>query len=582
MYAPLYLNSSSRKPPLRIGLLLDTKMLPACFAEALGQIARSNFARLELVVFNGDAQLQSLHSPPPRSMVRRTLAILAERKRRRKLLFALYQRWDAKHISEAQDPLREVDCGEYLKGIESLTVTPVAKRFVHRFPEDAVRRLREKNLDVLIRFGFNILRGDILQAARYGVWSYHHGDNNEYRGGPAYFWELYEDNPLSGAVLQVLTEELDAGKVLHKGIFATCRGVSWARNRVQPYWGSTTFLIQKLRQLHDCGWERVDAEALPPEPYRGKTKIYTAPTNGQMLRWFARQLIRTFVRRTLRLVRGRRLPHWRLALNWGSQSCIAGDGKTDLTRFQWIESPPGHFYADPFLIEHSGKPWVFFEDFDYRAQKGVIACAEVTGKGISKVIPALEKPYHLSYPCVFWDEAGLYLVPESNSNKTVELYRCTRFPDAWETVATLMQIPAVDTTVWVEDGLYWFFVTLKEARGAAFQLCLFYSRTLTGEWTSHPQNPIATDVRFSRGAGAIFKEQGKLFRPSQDCSGNYGRRCTLNEIVVLNEREYRERPRIAVVAEGIPGILGTHTYSRLAQLEVIDGYTLASVRRLLR
>jgi hypothetical protein len=41
------------------------------------------------------------------------------------------------------------------------------------------------------------------------VWSYHHGDNEFYRGGPPHFWELYEKAPLSGVILQVLTEELD-------------------------------------------------------------------------------------------------------------------------------------------------------------------------------------------------------------------------------------------------------------------------------------------------------------------------------------------------------------------------------------
>jgi methionyl-tRNA formyltransferase len=116
-------------------------------------------------------------------------------------------------------------------------VDPITTRFVHRFPDDAIEQIREKKLDVLIRFGFNILRGEILTAARYGVWSYHHGDNDYYRGGPAYFWEVLEGNPVSGATLQVLTEELDAGTVLYKGLFATHAGFSQVRNRVQPYWG---------------------------------------------------------------------------------------------------------------------------------------------------------------------------------------------------------------------------------------------------------------------------------------------------------------------------------------------------------
>lgn len=93
-------------------------------------------------------------------------------------------------------------------------MTPIGRRLVQRLPVDAVERIRQKQLDVLIRFGFNILRGEILTAAKHGVWSYNHGDGDYYRGGPAHFWEVYEGNPISGAMLQVPTEELAAGTVL--------------------------------------------------------------------------------------------------------------------------------------------------------------------------------------------------------------------------------------------------------------------------------------------------------------------------------------------------------------------------------
>jgi hypothetical protein len=44
--------------------------------------------------------------------------------------------------------------------------------------------------------------GNILTAAKFGVWSYHFGDIDRYRDGPPGFWEMYERNPLSGVVLK--------------------------------------------------------------------------------------------------------------------------------------------------------------------------------------------------------------------------------------------------------------------------------------------------------------------------------------------------------------------------------------------
>jgi len=154
---------------------------------------------------------------------------------------------------------------------------------------------------------------------------------------------------------------------------------------------------------------------------------------------------------------------------------------------------------------------------------------------------------------------------------TVQLYRCERFPEVWKQVKVLLRAPAVDTTVWIENGLYWFFVTLQEPRGGGLQLWLFYSQSLTGELIRHPCSPISTDIRLSRGAGAIFRENGKLIRPSQDCSGSYGRLIVFNEITTLNEHEYAERPGAIIDTHDMPNMIGTHSYGRVGDVVVIDG-----------
>jgi hypothetical protein len=163
------------------------------------------------------------------------------------------------------------------------------------------------------------------------------------------------------------------------------------------------------------------------------------------------------------------------------------------------------------------------------------------------------------------------MLPETGANGTVELYRCTRFPDQWELVKVLFRGQIKDTTLLIHSGVYWFFATFQEPRGLATQLWLFSAETLTGEWKAHPANPISTDVRNSRGAGAILEHQGKLFRPSQDCSKGYGYSFTLNEITALDRDHYAEVPYRTVNPVWAPGLIGTHTYSRACNTEVIDG-----------
>jgi hypothetical protein len=526
-------------------------------------ILASNFARLELVVYDAD-ELGS-GPPPHRSLPARILWLLRDPRRRRALLFGLYQRYDQRNAGP-HNPEAVVDCTARLAPFTSISVRPVRQRFVDRFPADAIECIRAHQLDVLLRFGFRILRGDILTAARYGVWSYHHGNGELYRGGPSCFWELYEANPITGAVLQELTEELDAGLVLQKGLFATIPGVSRARNCLQPYWGASTFVIQKLHELHQHGWEYVESRARPAPQYRGRKKLYIEPSNKEMISWLGPLIVRKAIRRRRPMIE-----HWQLAIRSGGQLQASPGAQPDLSGFRLLESPKGHFYADPFLIQRAGGTWLFFEDCDYATNRGLIACAEVRDGELAQPVAVLERPYHLSYPCLFRSRGEIYMVPESAANATVDLYRCTRFPDQWVFEKQLLAQRAVDTTVWVDGDLHWFFVTLQEPRGFATQLWLFYATHPAGEWCAHPANPLSTDVRNSRGAGAILRRNGKLFRPSQDCSRHYGFSFTLNEIVALDPERYEERPCLTVMPDWAPNLVATHTYSQSGSVEVVDG-----------
>ncbi len=576
MDAKFLLNSTSDRPRLRIGLLMNGFQVPRWVAEIIDQMLASNFVTIELAVLDDSATpIAAAPKPLPdanRSLLKRAATLLADHERRRNILYGLYQRWDARKSDPATDPLVLVDCADRLAGVRTIRVRPVAKRFVQRFEEPDLQVIRAENLDVLVRFGFTILGGDVLSAARYGCWSYHHGDNQFYRGGPAYFWELVEENPCSGAVLQVLTGRLDDGKVLCKGVFATELGSSQARNRVRPYWGSSSFLIQKLRELHLYGWELLQKQNFPSLPYQGRKDIYRLPSNGEMGHWFARRALRAVLRR---LTNRPQTLHWRLGIRT-TKTPLVEDVRGDLKSFHWIESPQGHYFADPFIAEEAGHRWVFFEDYDYKRQMGTIRFAEMRGQDLGDSREALSRPYHLSYPCVFRDSGTWYMIPESAKSGRIELYAARRFPGEWQFVRCLLEANAVDSTLWVEDGYYWLFVTRIDLRGNAVQLWLYSSRSLSGDWTAHPANPLSTDVRNARGGGAIFRHKGRLFRPSQDGTIRYGKRLVLNEILELSVDSYRETVVAEVEPKAGDGLVGVHSYALSGDVEIIDG--LSQVR----
>jgi hypothetical protein len=106
------------------------------------------------------------------------------------------------------------------------------------------------------------------------------------------------------------------------------------------------------------------------------------------------------------------------------------------------------------------------------------------------------------------------------------------------------------------------------------ELFLFHSdRLLGGHWNPHPANPIVSDIRNARPAGSLFVKDGKLIRPSQDCSEAYGHAIHLNEIEALSETEYCEKTLLTLDPDWDDKVLATHTYASCRDLTVIDAFS---------
>lgn len=166
-----------------------------------------------------------------------------------------------------------------------ISVTPrLEGKYSEHFPEEAVDEIRSHDLDFILRFTFGILRGEVLEAARHGVWSFHHANERRYRGAPPAFWEVYHGNPETGCIFQRLTEELDGGVVLARDSVPTIL-TSYEQNLARIYRASRELPVEVCRRLRDEG-----AVGGAPSPTLGP--ILTFPTNGQFLLFWAKILVR--------------------------------------------------------------------------------------------------------------------------------------------------------------------------------------------------------------------------------------------------------------------------------------------------
>lgn len=249
------------------------------------------------------------------------------------------------------------------------------------------------------------------------------------------------------------------------------------------------------------------------------------------------------------------------------------DKQPSWSDFNFITPPLDRIWADPFIWIHENKYFIFFEE-KFTEKYGHISCIELDNDfNILSNEIVLERPYHLSYPFIFEHDGELYMIPESGMNRAVEVYRCTKFPNQWELVRTLLSgIYAVDATLFENMGKWWLFVNIaREGGNTVDTLFLFYSdHPLSEHWIPHPENPIVQDIRSARSAGRIFFRDGNIIRPSQDSSKRYGYALNFNRIIELTETSYTEVQESTFKPPSFSNIIATHTWNEVGGLRSID------------
>jgi hypothetical protein len=240
--------------------------------------------------------------------------------------------------------------------------------------------------------------------------------------------------------------------------------------------------------------------------------------------------------------------------------------------FLLLSPSSSRFYADPFLFEQDGDTFLFFEDYDYTIGRAHISYVTLGPNGPSEPAVALARPYHLSYPFIFVHEGRILMVPETSSNRSIELYEAMAFPGAWRLRSVLVpNIDAADVTLHRRDGRWWMFVTGVEHDSSSWDtVSVFWAEALEGSWHPHPMNPVKYDVASARPAGALIEADGRLLRPTQDCSNGYGSALTWCEVVELTETGFAERLIARQACPPGSGYYGLHTYNRTVSFETVD------------
>lgn len=536
--------STAASRRLRMGVLAPSTELAGWQRRVLEHLIEGDDVELAVVVVDA-------------ARVRRS------RRERLRQLFGvrgLWRLYNNAWVARRAAAIRRVDCEDLLGGLPQERVTPdLVGRHSQHFPPEAIERLRSHDLDVLLRFGFGILRGEVLEVARSGIWSFHHDDERVIRGGPPSFWEVADGHPTTGVLLQRLTKRLDAGVPLARATYRTV-GHSYPRNRDRAAFGAA---ILPARVARATRLGHLDIARLPAA--RTDAPIRRDPTNREMLRFAVRHARRAVLARARSILVGAR---WAVGIAERDNGDRATPGPGEL---RWLPERPRGYDADPFPVEHAGVRAVLVEEFDEPAAHGVISAFTETAAGSwRRTSQVIDPGVHASYPFPVTVGDELFCVPETARAGRAEAWRCVALPDRWVRAHTLVEAPVIDPTVLHWQGRWWLFGTRRDGDPNA-ELWLWSADEFTGPWSPHPLNPVKIDVGSARPAGTPFVRDGVLHRPAQDCSNGYGGAVVINRVDRLDWSGFEETvvERADLRTDRYP--VGNHTLAFGAGLVAIDG-----------
>ncbi|MDN5214185.1 hypothetical protein QQ020_19060 [Fulvivirgaceae bacterium BMA12] len=528
---------------LRMALLLRSDKVPSWKYAAIEEVLKSDIAE---ITFIGKFQ-----------------HVEANKNHTTSFLYKIYQRleklkWKGPASASEEREISSLFTQKY----DPVEVKLDRDQGVYRLTQANSHPLIAAKLDVIYLLDYIPLKLELSTLATYGVWYHHFGlagsDFESFTG----FREFLNGSPFIISSLRGFQNDCR-----HEEVYYESKGpidrFSIGRTREWCFWKSARFVKRKLTEVY------LKEELLP---------VKLPASDGQPNPDGALNFVDlfnvnlTFIKRYLKekIINRYYSERWGLLFHKNQQNFLS------LKDLKTLLPPKNKFWADPFIYSENGQYFIFLEEsYLGKKKKGFISVMEINAEGqISETRKVIEQPYHLSYPFVFRWEGKQYMIPESNQNRTIQLYECKEFPYRWEFVKNLREnISAVDTTLFFHNNKWWIFANIKEHQHASLwdELFLFFTDDpLSSEWTPHPQNPIVSDVTKARPAGQVFKIGHRIFRPAQNCSYRYGYGLTIMEIVNLTENSYEEKEEISYTPNDLEKINGLHSYNKLDEFTVID------------
>lgn len=519
---------------MRIGILIDRGRLAHWQARALREIASGN----EFVIYE----------------------CTNSRSNRRVLAHAFYYLLNlvtVRNHQTAGTPLPKE-----LRTVERVSFAAEADGKWQAFPASLLGTIDRYQPAVILKFGMGMVRIPSVEQLACPILSYHHGDPSEFRGRPAGFYELLAGKPTLGQVVQVLTNRLDAGRI-----------VGFAETKVHPHSYRKT-LVEAFR-CSPLILKRAIDNALADRdlPIGRDGKNHRLPSNLTVANFVAR-LLKAKISRLgygAFIEKAWRVAEAPLADEWSPRT---PQSLCDERQWSPLRQPRCYgFLADPFY--DPGGHGILAEAMRHDG-RGVIV--RIDGSDVEQ-LPI--DGGHCSFPASVVEGGRSFIVPETGGWSAPRLFELQAAGVEDRGALRLPGNPRILDPILFrhEDAVFLFGNLTSDGDGV---LRLWSASSLADAFAEHPDSPVRISPAGGRMGGLIMTHKGGLHRVGQDFRRGYGDGLLLFPIEELSRHRYRESEPSAL---RFRDRRGPHTLNLRQSRALFDYYNdrfslFASLRRL--
>ena len=254
--------------------------------------------------------------------------------------------------------------------------------------------------------------------------------------------------------------------------------------------------------------------------------------------------------------------HWTIGFIEQPLSDIVQDKPLEI---RYVKNMPKEcWFADPFILDYDDSIiQLLVEEFNYAIRKGRIAKVLIDRNSYAvigyKVV--LELQSHLSFPFIYRNEGRVFVCPENSASGSWNMYEYNKDGDTLTFIKRLSELPLTDAIFTSRVGNPLIFSTYIPVQNGD-TLSVF---NMVGQKTK----AITFKSNIGRNAGDWFNIGTSVYRPAQDCNGDYGKAIIIQS-VENNGDDFTFLDVRRIESTNPKFTTGCHTFNNYRDLTVVD------------